>query len=213
MLLGRKIGMTQIFQENGAAVAVTVVQAGPCVVMQKKDAAKNGGVNAVQLGFEALKDKHAAKPQLGAAKKVGLPNAFRFIKDMKVSNVSEYEIGQELTVGMFEVGQFVDVIGTSRGMGFQGVIKRHNFSGGRMTHGSMFHRAPGSIGSSAAPSRVFKQMRMPGQMGNERVTVQNLKIMAIYPEDNLIAISGAIPGHDNSMVVLKPALKKLQRSK
>jgi len=211
MLLGRKIGMTQVFQENGTAVAVTVVQAGPCVIMQKKEAAKNGGVNAVQLGFEALKEKHAAKPQLVAAKKAGLQNAFRFVRDMKVNDLAEYQIGQELTVSMFEPGQFVDAIGTSRGMGFQGVIKRHNFSGGVMTHGSMFHRAPGSIGSSAAPSRVFKQMRMPGHMGNERVTVQNLKVIAVYPEDNLIAISGAIPGHDNSMVVLKPALKKLQR--
>ena len=145
MLLGRKIGMTQVYREDGTAVAVTVVQAGPCVVLQKKPAEKNGGVNAVQLGFEPIKDKAAKKPQLGHAKKAGQAQAYRFCRDMRVENLDDYEVGQTIGVEQFTVGQTVDVIGTSRGMGYQGVIKRHHHHGGGDAHGSIFHRSTGGI--------------------------------------------------------------------
>lgn len=208
MLLGRKLGMTQIYQDDGTAIAVTVVQAGPCVVLQKKPSETNGGHNAVQLGFEPVKDKNAAKPQIGHAKKAGMQSAYRFARDMRVDNLDEYELGQELSVSQFEPGQFIDVTGTSRGKGFQGVVKRHNHRGGPRSHGSMFHRRTGGIGASASPARVFKRRPMPGQMGNEHVTVQSLKVVAVYPDDNLIAISGAVPGPAKGLVVVRPSKKK-----
>jgi len=211
MLLGKKLGMTQIFQQDGKAVPVTVLQAGPCVVVQKKDAAKNGGVDAVQLGFEPVKDKHARQPQIGHAKKAGLNAAFRYLRDMRVEKLDEFQVGQELKVDQFQPGQFVDVIGTSRGMGFQGVIKRHKHSGGAASHGSMFHRAPGGIGASAFPSRVWPNRVLPGHMGNARVTIQNLVVAAVYPEDNLIAIRGSVPGFDGRFVVIRPAKKRTKQ--
>ncbi len=212
MLLGRKIGMTQVYREDGTAVAVTVVQAGPCVVLQKKPAEKNGGVNAVQLGFEPIKDKAAKKPQLGHAKKAGQAQAYRFSRDMRVENLDDYEVGQTIGVEQFSAGQTVDVIGTSRGMGFQGVIKRHHHHGGGDAHGSMFHRSTGGISSSAYPSRVFKLRGMPGQMGNERVTVQSLTVETINSEENLIAIRGAVPGPKSGLVIIRPGVKaKVQK--
>ncbi|MBO7542377.1 50S ribosomal protein L3 [bacterium] len=212
MLLGRKIGMTQVYREDGTAVAVTVVQAGPCVVLQKKPAEKNGGVNAVQLGFEPIKDKAAKKPQLGHAKKAGQAQAYRFCRDMRVENLDDYEVGQTIGVEQFTVGQTVDVIGTSRGMGYQGVIKRHHHHGGGDAHGSMFHRSTGGISSSAYPSRVFKLRGMPGQMGNERVTVQSLTVETIDSEENLIAIRGAVPGPKSGLVIVRPGVKaKVQK--
>jgi len=211
MLLGRKIGMTQIYQEDGSALVVTVVQAGPCVVLQKKASETNGGHNAVQLGFEPVKDKNARKPQIGHAKKAGMPSAFRFARDMRVENLDEFELGQELTVTQFEPGQVIDVTGTSHGKGFQGVMKRHNHKGGPRSHGSMFHRSTGGIGASASPARVLKLRPMPGHMGNERVTVQSLKIVAVYPDDNLIAISGSIPGPKKGFVIVRPTIKILNK--
>ena len=213
MLLGKKMGMTQLYRPDGAAIAVTVVQAGPCVVLQKKAAEKNGGQNAVQMGFEPMKDKAARKPQIGHAKKAGAAQAYRFLRDMRVSNLDDYQIGQTLNVEQFAAGQLVDVIGTSRGMGFQGVIKRHKHHGGPATHGSMFHRAPGGIGSSAFPSRTFPNRKLPGQMGNVRVTVQSMRVAAVYPAENLIAIEGGVPGHDSSMVIIRPAIKKKNAKK
>lgn len=207
MLLGRKIGMTQIYQEDGVAQTVTVVQAGPCVVLQKKASDKNGGVDAVQLGFEPMKDKHAAKPQLGHAKKAGQKNAFRFARDMRVDDLAAYELGQEVSLTQFEVGQEIDVTGTSKGKGFQGVMKRYNHKGGPAAHGSMFHRRTGGIGASASPSRVLKLRPMPGHMGAEQVTIQSLKVIALYPEDNLIAVSGAIPGPKKGLVSIRPTIK------
>jgi len=208
MLIGRKLGMTQVYEENGEAVSVTVIQAGPCVVLQKKPAQKNGGVDAVQLGFEPVKDSRAPKPQLHHAKKAGLSHAYRVARDMRVTNLDDYELGQETTVAQFEAGQRVDVVGTSKGRGFQGVIKRHGHHGGPASHGSMFHRSTGGIGQSASPARVFKGRPMPGQMGNKRVTVESLQIVAVYPDENLLVIRGAVPGPTKGLVVVRPAKKK-----
>ena len=208
MLLGRKLGMTQLFQDDGNAVPVTVIQAGPCVVLQKKPAQTNGGHDAVQLGYEAVKPGRVNKPQAGHAAKAGLKTAFKHARDMRVESLDSFETGQELTVSQFEPGQTVDVIGLSKGKGFQGVVKRHNSRGGPGSHGSMFHRSTGSIGASASPSRVLKKRPMPGQMGNKRVTVQSLKIVAVYPEDNLVAIRGAVPGPAKSLVIIRPTKKK-----
>jgi len=208
MLIGRKIGMTQVFGDDGAAVAVTAVKLGPCIVVQKKEADTNGGVAAVQLGFDPLKDKNAAKPQLGSAKKAGLKSAFRVLKDMRVEKLDEYEVGQEFDVTQFEAGQFVDVIAKSKGRGFQGVIKRHGHHGGPAGHGSMFHRSTGGIGQSASPARVFKGRKMPGQMGAKRVTAPNLKVVAVYPEDNIVLLKGAVPGAPKGIITVRKAKKK-----
>jgi len=207
MLLGRKLGMTQVFEDSGAAIPVTVIEAGPCVVLAKKPAAQNGGHDAVQLGFEPMKDKNAPKPQRGHAAKAGAAQAYRFARDMRVDALDAYELGQELTVAMFEKGQAVDVIATSKGKGFQGVIRRHGHHGGPASHGSMFHRAPGGIGASASPSRVLKRRAMPGHMGHQRKTIQNLKVVAVYPEQNLVLIRGAVPGPSQAMVVIRPTVK------
>jgi large subunit ribosomal protein L3 len=213
MLLGKKLGMTQLYDDNGTSISVTIIEAGPCTVMQKRPAAKNGGVDAVQLGFEPVKDKVCRKPQLGHAKKCGLAHGFRYVRDMRVDNLDAYESGQILTCELFEVGQYVDVTGTSKGRGFQGVIKRHGHHGGPETHGSMFHRSTGGIGQSAWPARVFKGRGMPGHMGNSRVTVENLTVVAVYPEDNAIAVKGAVPGPTNRFVIIRPALKKASTAK
>jgi len=208
MLIGRKIGMTQVFGDDGTAIAVTAVQLGPCVVTQKKCADKNGGIDAIQIGFDPLKEKNAAKPQLEAAKKAGLKTAFRILKDMRVDKLDDYELGQEFNVTQFEVGQFVDVIAKTKGRGFQGVIKRHGHHGGPGGHGSMFHRSTGGIGQSASPARVFKGRKMPGQMGAKRVTAQNLKVVAVYPEDNLLLLKGAVPGAPKGIITVRIAKKK-----
>ena len=208
MLIGRKIGMTQVFNETGEAVAVTAVQLGPCVVTQKKSADKNGGVNAIQIGFDPLKEKNAPKPQLEAAKKAGLNSAFRVVRDMRVDNLDDYELGQQIDVTIFEPGQYVDVIAKSKGRGFQGVIKRHGHHGGPGGHGSMFHRSTGGIGQSASPGRVFKGRAMPGQYGAKRVTAQSLLVVAVYPEDNLVLLKGAVPGPSKGIVTVRDAKKK-----
>ena len=207
MLIGRKIGMTQVFQEDGKAVSVTVVKVDPCVVIQKKTAEKNGGVNAIQIASEPLKEKHASKPQLGHAKKAGLNSAYRFSFDMRVENLDDYKLTQELKIDLLEKGKFVDVTGTTKGKGFQGVIKRHGHHGGPAGHGSHFHRAPGSIGCSAYPARVIKGRPMPGQCGNKKITTQNVQIVEVYPEDNLVLLKGAVPGATQGSLLLKPAVK------
>ena len=204
-IIGKKLGMTQIFTEDGTRIPVTVVQAGPCYVTQKK-LESTDGYSAIQVGFESINASSSTKPKLGHCIKSG-NGVFRYLKEMKFDNVADMNLGDSLTVEQFLPGDFVDVTGTSIGKGFQGVIKRWNFKGGRASHGSRFHRAPGSIGASATPSRVFKNKKMPGQMGNEKVTVQRLQIVRVDAADNLLLIKGAIPGHKNNIVIIKQSIK------
>jgi len=200
--------MTQIFLEDGTRVPVTVVQAGPCVVIQKKSEATDG-YSAVQVGFETTVAANANSADRGHCVKAG-QGVFRHLRELKLDQTAQLNVGDALTVTQFEPGDLIDVTGTSIGKGFQGVIKRHNFKGGRASHGSRFHRAPGSIGCSATPSRVFKNKKMPGQMGNERVTVQRLQIVRIDAEQNLLMIKGAIPGSSNNVVVIKNSVKAIK---
>lgn len=204
-IIGKKIGMTRLFAEDGTLIPVTVVKAGPCTVMQKKTTQVDG-YSAIQLGFEQYQASSATKPNIGHCVKSG-KGVFKFLREFKFENALELSLGDNLLVDQFQVGDFVDVTGTSIGKGFQGVIKRWNFKGGRASHGSRFHRAPGSIGASATPSHVFKNKKMPGQMGNKRVTIQKLQIVRIDSADNLIMIKGAIPGHKNNVVLIKQSIK------
>lgn len=205
-ILGKKLGMTQIFAGNGKRIPVTVVEAGPCVVLQKKTVATDG-YNALQLGFGERKAHRTNKPEMGHFRKAG-KGAFDALREVRVKNVDDFNVGDEITcASIFAAGDVVDVIGTSKGKGFQGVIKRWNFAGGRATHGSMFHRGPGSIGCSAWPSKVFKGKKMAGQMGNERVTTQNLQVVEVRPEQNLVLVKGAIPGPKNGLVMIRKGIK------
>jgi large subunit ribosomal protein L3 len=204
-LLGKKLGMTQVFWDDGDAIPVTVLEAGPCVVVQKKTREKDG-YDAVQLGFDRKKEKNVTKPLKGHMDKAG-KGYFRYTREFRTASPDQYDVGQELKADMFAVGDRIDIIGTTKGRGFAGVIKRHGFHGGRGTHGSMFHRAPGSIGASANPSRVFKGTKLPGQMGNKRHTVQNLIVVGVKPEQNIILVRGAVPGAKNGFVVIKNAVK------
>jgi len=206
-LIGKKLGMTQIFWEDGAAIPVTVIEVGPCVVLQKKTK-KTDGYDAVQLGFSRRKEKKTTKALKGHFKKAD-KGYFQFIREFRTDTPDDYEIGQELNADIFGVGDRVDVIGTTKGKGFAGVIKRHGFHGGRATHGSMFHRAPGSIGASAYPSRVFKGTKLPGRMGNQRKTIQNLTVVGIRTDRNLILVKGAVPGARNGIVLIKNAVKSM----
>ncbi len=205
-LIGKKVGMTQIFGEKGESIPVTLIEAGPCVVLQKKTSAKEG-YEAVQLGYEDIKEKKLTKSLKDKFSKVKIKPK-RYIREFRVSNPDDYEVGQELNIDIFEEGSFIDVCGTSKGKGFAGVIKRWGFKGGPKSHGSRFHRAPGSVGASSSPSRVFKGQKLPGQMGNKRVTTQSLKIMKLDKEKNLLAVKGAIPGASKQIVILKKAEKK-----
>jgi large subunit ribosomal protein L3 len=192
-LIGKKLGMTQLFQENGAVIPVTVIEVGPCVVVQRKTVEKDG-YEAVQLGLvDAKAAKKANKPQRGHHEKAGVPPT-RLLKEFKLAGGSELKPGDAVAVDIFEGVGKVDIIGTSKGKGFQGVIKRHGFHGGRATHGSMFHRAPGSIGQSATPSKVMRGMKGPGQMGSRRISVKNLKVVRVDAEKNLLLVRGAVPG-------------------
>ena len=204
-IIGKKLGMTQIFLEDGTRVPVTVIQAGPCYVVQKKTADRDG-YSAVQVGFESVAAANVNKPYLGHCTKSG-HGVFRHLREFKNDQVESMNVGDEITVNEFSVDDVIDVTGTSIGKGFQGVMKRWNFKGGRASHGSRFHRAPGSIGASATPSRVFKNKKMPGQMGNVKVTVQRLKIVRVDVADNLLLIKGAVPGHKNSIITIKTSVK------
>ncbi len=204
-IIGKKLGMTQIFLEDGTRVPVTVIQAGPCYVVQKKSA-ESDGYSAVQVGFESVVAANVNKPYLGHCTKSG-HGVFRHLREFKNDQVDSMNVGDVITVDEFSVDDVIDVTGTSIGKGFQGVIKRYNFKGGRASHGSRFHRAPGSIGASATPSHVFKNKKMPGQMGNAKVTVQRLKIIRIDAAENLLLIKGAVPGHKNSIVMIKKSVK------
>lgn len=200
-IIGRKLGMTRVFQEDGTAVPVTVIEAGPCVVTQVKTN-ENDGYAAVQLGFEQARKKSLTKPVLGQFKKAGVTPR-RKLSEFRVEDPGKYEVGQELRADVFEPGDVVDVTGWSKGRGFQGVIKRHGFGGGRKTHGSRSHRIPGSIGQSATPARVWKGRKLPGQMGNERVTLKRLSIVEVDGDKNLLLIRGAVPGAANGFVFVK----------
>ena len=204
-IIGKKIGMTQIFDENGKVVPVTVVEAGPCVVVQKKTADKDG-YDAIQVGFEEIREKLANKPVKGHYAKAGV-TLRRVLKEFRLENAAEYEVGQEIKADVFEAGEKVDVSGVSKGKGFQGVIKRWNQQRGPMTHGSKFKRAPGSMGACSDPSRTFKNKRMPGHMGAVNRTVLNLEVVKAIAEKNLILIKGGIPGPNKGKVVIRNTVK------
>ncbi|WP_313756273.1 50S ribosomal protein L3 [Tissierella sp.] len=205
-IMGRKIGMTQIFKEDGSVVPVTVVEAGPLVVVQKKTV-EIDGYNAIQIGFQDIKEQRINKPMKGHFNKGNVAYK-KYLKEFKVENPDEYEIGQEIKADVFAEGDLVDVIGVSKGKGTQGVIKRHGFGRGRESHGSKFHRAPGGMSAGTYPGRVFKGHRMAGRMGNERVTVQNLEVVRVDADKNLILIKGAIPGPKKGIVTIKETVKK-----
>ncbi len=203
-ILGRKLGMTQIFLENGDLIPVTVIQAEPNVVLQKKTL-ETDGYEAIQLGFEDKPDRLANKPEKGHAQKANT-NPKRFISEFKDVNLDEFEVGQEVKVDIFEEGAIVDVTGISKGKGFQGSIKRHGQGRGPMSHGSRYHRRPGSMGA-IAPNRVFKSKKLPGRMGGERVTIQNLEVVKVDTERNLLLIKGNVPGPKKSVVKIQSAVK------
>ena len=205
-ILAKKIGMTQIF-EDGKFIPVTVVEAGPNYVLQKKTV-ENDGYTAIQLGFDEKKEKNTTKPIMGIFKKAGV-NPQRFVKELRVDSVEGFELGQEIKADVLAEVEYVDITGTSKGKGTSGVMKRHNFSGNRASHGvSRNHRLGGSIGMSSWPGKVLKGKRMAGQYGNATVTVQNLKVVKVDVENNLLLIKGAVPGSKNSYIVVKPAIKK-----
>ncbi|MGL4688377.1 MAG: 50S ribosomal protein L3 [Fusobacteriaceae bacterium] len=206
-ILAKKIGMTQIF-EDGKFIPVTVIQAGPNFILQKKTV-ENDGYSALQLGFDEKKEKNTTKPLMGIFTKAGV-TPLRFVKELKVETTDSYELGQELKVDTLTGVEFVDITGTSKGKGTAGVMKRHNFSGNRATHGvSRNHRKGGSIGMSSWPGKVLKNKKMAGQYGNANVTVQNLKVIKIDTENNLLLVKGAVPGAKNGYIVIKPAVKKI----
>ena len=203
-LIGRKRGMTQFFGEDGKHVPVTVIQAGPCPVVEVREKARHG-YNALQLGFEP-KTKNVTKPEAGHFKKAGVPT-LRVLRELRLEKVEGYTVGQTLTVEMFSPDELVDVSGVSKGKGFQGGVKRHGWHGGDATHGSMFHRAPGSIGASSDPSRVWPGHRLPGRMGGDPRTVLNLRVIRVFPEQNLLVVRGAVPGSIGSLVVVRKSVK------
>lgn len=204
-LLGRKIGMTQVFGENDELVGVTAIEAGPCVVVQVKTEKKDG-YKAIQLGFEEVPERKATKPAQGHFAKAKVKPR-RHLAEVLVEDLGEYKVGQTIGVDVFAEGDVADVTGTSKGKGFAGVVKRWGFRGGPASHGAHFHRAPGSIGAAATPSRVFKGRKLPGQMGNVRVTATNLKVVRVDPERNLLLLRGSVPGARGSLVMVRSAKK------
>ena len=205
--LGKKLGMTQIFEADGKMIPVTVVEAGPCLVIQNKTE-ETDGYNAVQLGFGELKEKHTSKPMKGHFDKAGV-TPVKFVKELRLSAPSEYTVGQKISADIFTAGELIDATGISRGKGFAGTIKRHNFSRGPMAHGSKSHREPGSMGPmhSGPGGRVIKGKKLPGRMGNAKVTVQRLTVAKVDTDRNLILVKGSIPGAAGSFVVLRETVK------
>lgn len=206
-ILGKKLGMTQIFEADGRLLPVTVVEAGPCVVLQNKTE-ETDGYNAVQLGFGEIKEKHTTKPMKGHFDKAGVAPV-KFVRELRLAAPSEYAVGDKIAADIFAAGELIDASGVSRGKGFAGTIKRHNFSRGPMKHGSKSHREPGSMGPmhSGPGGRVIKGKKLPGRMGNQNVTVQRLTVVKVDAERNLILVKGAIPGATGSYVVLKETVK------
>jgi large subunit ribosomal protein L3 len=205
-ILGKKLGMTQIFKE-GEVIPVTVIKAGPCVVTQIKSEDKDG-YSAIQIGFEEAKEKHVNKPLKGHFKRTGITPQ-KYLAEVRLENGEKenYKLGQKITVDIFKEGEKVNVTGVSKGKGFAGVVKRWGFRGFPASHGARYHRAGGSIGMAASPARVIKGMKMPGRMGNRKVTVQNLEIVNIDKEKNLLLLKGAVPGHRGSLIFIKEAVK------
>jgi large subunit ribosomal protein L3 len=201
-IIGRKVGMTQVFNEKGEAVPATLIEAGPCPIVQVKTQEKDG-YTALQLGFGNKREKNLTKPVIGQYKKAGVP-ARAMLREFLIDDVGEYKAGQEIKVDIFEIGKKVDVVATSIGRGFQGTTKRHGFTGGKATHGVTTHRQPGSIGASAFPSRVIKGKRLPGRMGGKRVTIKNLQVVAVDAEQSLLVVRGAIPGPVRGFVLVRP---------
>jgi len=205
-ILGKKLGMTQVFDTEGKVIPVTVIEAGPCTVIQRKTAQRDG-YEAVQIGFGAARAHKVGKPMLGHFQKAG-KGTFRALQEIRLEGSEPLDVGAEIKVDIFKEGDVVDVMGHTKGRGFAGVVKRWNFKGGRATHGSMFHRAPGSIGASAWPSRVIKNIKMAGHYGSERVTILNLRVVGVQPEKNILLVRGAVPGAKNSLVFVRRAVKK-----
>ena len=204
-LLGRKIGMNQIFSPSGVAIPVTVIEAGPCVVTQIRTQERDG-YEAVQIGFGDVKPKNLNKPQQGHLAKAG--RLVRYLREFEADDAEQHEVGQVLSADLFEAGQIIDVTGTSKGRGFQGVMRRHGFRGGPRTHGQSDRpRAPGSIGAGTTPGRVWKNTRMAGRMGNKRVTVQNLEVVEVLPEQHVILVRGSVPGAKNGLLMIRRAVK------
>ena len=198
-ILGKKVGMTRVYDELGFAIPVTVIEAGPCMVLQVKTV-EGEGYNAIQLGFDAKKQSRVNKPQAGHFKKAGA-EGFYHVREFRVENPEAFEVGQELPLDtVFKIGEMVDVQGKSKGRGFQGVMRRHGFKGGGAAHGSGFHRAPGSIGCSAWPSRVIKGKKMPGRMGNDTVLKKNITVVDVRPEENVVLLKGSVPGAKNGLL-------------
>jgi large subunit ribosomal protein L3 len=210
-ILGKKLGMTQIFDEDGAVIPVTIIEAGPCYVAQKKTE-DHDGYNAITLGFGEISEERLNQPIAGHLHKANCP-PLQYLREFRVADPDQYEEGQKIIASIFETGDHVDVVGTSKGKGFAGVVKRHGFAGGPKTHGQSDRwRAPGSVGAGSTPGRVFKGMRMAGQMGNERVTVQNLQVALVDADKNLLAVKGAVPGAKNGLLIILEARKAKARS-
>lgn len=210
-ILGKKIGMTQIFIDKGRIVPVTVIEAGPCIVVGKRTKDKDS-YEALQLGFSEAKEKKLTKPKRGYFRKQNVTPQ-KFLREFRVQSTSDYTIGQQIKVDIFKESDYVDISGITKGKGFTGVVKRWGYSGGKASHGSMHHKAPGSIGQSSDPSRVFKGTGMPGHKGSSKAMVQKLKIIKIDPENNILMVRGAIPGAKNSLVLVKRTVKTIKVKK
>ena len=204
-IIGRKIGMTQIFDEKGAVIPVTVIEAGPCTVVQIKNV-ENDGYNAIQLGFGEIKDKKVNKPIKGHFSKAKLAPK-KHLREFRLEDIESYKVGNEVKADIFTANELVDIQGVTKGKGFQGVIKRHGQHRGPMGHGSMYHRRPGSMGACATPSRVFKGKKLPGHMGVETVTIQNLKVVSVDTEKNVILVKGSVPGNKGAILKIKNAVR------
>ena len=204
-IIGKKVGMTQIFDEKGSVIPVTVIEAGPCVIAQIKNA-ETDGYNAIQLGYGDVKEKHINKPEQGHFKKANL-SLKKHLREFKVNTIENVKVGDEVKVDVFEIGDKIDVQGTTKGKGFQGVIKRHGQHRGPMGHGSMYHRRPGSMGSTSTPGRVFKGKKLPGHMGRVTVTIQNLDVVKVDMDKNVILVKGSVPGPKGTILKVKSAIK------
>lgn len=204
-IIGKKIGMTQIFDEKGLVIPVTVIEAGPCVVAQVKTS-ETDGYNAIQLGFGDIKEKHINKPRKGHFEKSKL-TAKKHLREFRLEDISNFKVGDEVKANIFEAGEKVDIQGISKGKGFQGVIKRHGQHRGPMGHGSMYHRRPGSMGSTSTPGRVFKGKKLPGHMGVQKITIQNLEIIKVDMDKNVLLVKGSVPGPKGAILKIKSSVK------